>query len=169
MGDIFGLEPSFYEALGRFTATWAYLELGVDGACVSIFHRFGGKTISPNIPYSLDKKIEYLRKALKKLPDLSPFSERCATAVEILASLRTDRHDFIHGLHGSLNSKGEPISGRVRYVPDNLFMQQRRCITPKEIDKATRRTLDAALLFISLVVDLNDLSSQPLADKTSSK
>lgn len=166
MSDIFGLEPCFYEALGRFTAAWAYLELGVDGACVVIFHGLGGKTICANIPYSLGKKIEYLRKAFKKLPDLSPFIERGTSAVEALASLRADRHDLIHGLHGNINSKGEPIVGRVRYVPDNLFMQHRRQISAKEINNSTAMVLNASILFVGLTIALDEHLGQALADTT---
>jgi hypothetical protein len=127
------LKADFFEALGRFTAAWAYVELGADCLGAIIFHGYGGKKIRPNIPYSLDRKIDYLREAFKTLPDLLAFADRAIPIIERFAAMRVDRHDFIHGLHGNLDERGKIVSGRLRYVPDNLFMNRREVTTPQMV------------------------------------
>jgi hypothetical protein len=166
MVDFLEVEPGFYDALGRFTAIWAYVEMGADSTGTIIFHHYGGKTIRPNIPYSLDKKIEYLREAFRTLPPLGPFATEGIKAVEKFASLRTDRHDFIHGLHGKyINDRGEAVSGRIRYVPDNLHMLSRR-VTVADIQAVIPAATWVAKSFLVLAARL---AKPMLADKAAGK
>ena len=169
MGVLDDIDDEFFDALGRFTATWAYVEMGADAIGVLIFHSFGGKTLRTNIPYSLDQKIEYLKKAFNTLPDLNRYAPQGKEIVKALTHLRVDRHDYIHGLHGSMTRKNEPVSGRIRYVPDNLFMNTRK-VTVEEMAKSTLAAAQTADLLISMILQMADqlkqTSSQEAAGKT---
>lgn len=149
MGILDDIEPKFFEALGRFTAAWAYVEMGADSVGLLIFHNFGGKTLRPNIPYSLDQKIDYLKKSFNTLPALAEYAPQGKEIVKALSALRTDRHDFIHGLHGTFHDEGVPVSGRIRYVPDNLFMNSRK-VTVDEMNRSTETSAVTAHLLIRM-------------------
>jgi hypothetical protein len=169
MDDIISVEAKFFEALGRFTATWAYVEMGADSVGLIIFHQYGGKTLRPNIPYSLDKKIEYLREAFETSAIPAPLADEGRKATASLASLRTDRHDFIHGLHGSFTNKnGDAVSGRLRYVPDNLFMQSRR-VSVRDIEKSLPIARELARSFLGLSVSLAEYANPSLREEAAGK
>jgi hypothetical protein len=169
MNGLLGCEPGFYEALGRFTSAWAYVEMGADSVGVLIFHNFGGRTLTPNIPYSLEKKIDYLRKAFARLPKLADYAEEGKWAVDAMAALRTDRHDFIHGLHGPFNDEnGKPLSGRLRYVPDNLFMNSRN-ISAEQMRISADKSVGVAHLFIKMAIRMADQIDPTLAQKAAGK
>jgi hypothetical protein len=88
----------FFAAIGRLTISWAQIELGLD-CSIDIIHRFlGGQKIAREAPRtSLYRKIEYIRKWAKTIPEptfrsaVPALLDRIETAAEI-------RHDLIHGI-----------------------------------------------------------------------
>jgi hypothetical protein len=91
-------DEEFFGALGRLTISWARIELGLDCAVDVVHHVLGGQKISSTAPKtSLYRKIEYLRRWAKTVPEPTFRDATPALLAEIEAAAET-RHDMIHGV-----------------------------------------------------------------------
>jgi hypothetical protein len=61
-------DEEFFGAIGRLTISWGHLELGLDAMVEILYRGCEGNLIEPEMPRNLQRKITFLRKAVKKLP-----------------------------------------------------------------------------------------------------
>jgi hypothetical protein len=87
----------YHKALGSAVQTWAGLEILLDANIHVIATHYGGKTIDPQVPLALKRKLKYLRRAFTELKTLSEFRESALADLEKIGPLGEERHSFIHG------------------------------------------------------------------------
>jgi len=90
-------DDAFFGAIGRFTVSWAWLELGLDLSVHVIHRHLQGNRIDREPPWSLDRKLRYLRRAVSKIPQLAEYRGRLAALIEDVAHIAEARNDLIHG------------------------------------------------------------------------
>src|SRR5258708_7134098 len=90
-------DQDFFAALGRLTISWARIEVGLDCA-VDVAHNvlYGQKIASTAPKTSLDRKIEYLRRWSKTVPEPTFRNGVPILLAEIEGAAET-RNDLIHG------------------------------------------------------------------------
>jgi len=92
-----GVDQNHLAAIGRVTISWAQLEAGLD-FCVLIAHLdLGGDALIAEPPRSLSRKLEYLKTAFKRLPDLTEQRDRALRLLPEIKAASKTRHDLIHG------------------------------------------------------------------------
>jgi hypothetical protein len=70
-------DEAFFAAIGRLTISWAHIEVGLDWLVRIAHHDLGGyERIEAEEPISLKRKLTYLRKAFRTLPELAAFADR---------------------------------------------------------------------------------------------
>ena len=91
-------DEAFYAAVGRFSMSWSILESGLDHS-VLIIHEFlkTCRAFEPDPPRSLERKIDFLRKCVRRLPELAPFQSAVLELTEKITKASVLRHDIIHG------------------------------------------------------------------------
>jgi hypothetical protein len=115
------IEPQdhFYHAVGRLTIAWAYLETGLDMAMAVIHHQLGGSgAIEPMMPYALQRKIRYLRKAFTKIPELAQWKDEFLAIADEITAASDKRHDLIHGYVQQHPSQSDATAKMVRFLRD---------------------------------------------------
>jgi hypothetical protein len=90
------MNQEFFAAIGWHTVAWAFVENGLEFLVIAI-HELGGKTIEREAPWSLERKIKYLRRCFWRLAILAPYRERAIALLEHVKSASDNRHDIIHG------------------------------------------------------------------------
>lgn len=92
-------------ALGFVVVNWAITEQSLDGCVAIIFHDHGGKNIESEIPRSLSKKVEFLKKCFKKLPTLAALQNDALKTLQNVNTMSGRRHDLVHGAITSVTSQ----------------------------------------------------------------
>jgi len=108
-------DERFFGAIGRFTVSWAWLELGLD-ISVSVIHRhLNGEAIQSEAPWSLQRKLDYLRAAPKKLLPLASYRQRITALADAVELMLETRHDIIHGcIIEHTEGTGSAVMARLR-------------------------------------------------------
>src|SRR5712692_2378524 len=92
-------------AIGFVVVNWAIAEQGLDGCVAIVFHNHDGKTIDQEIPRSLSRKVEFLKKCFKRFDSLAPIKDKALEILQRLTVLSDRRHDLVHGAITSVVSK----------------------------------------------------------------
>jgi hypothetical protein len=90
------------------------LEVGVDFIVASTFNGMGGHPKHPEVPRSLDRKIDYLRK-FAKLPVAAEWAARMESICDGLQRLKEQRHIIVHGMATAELEGGGWSVFKVRY------------------------------------------------------
>jgi len=108
-------DEAFFAAIGRLTVSWAHIELGLDWLVRTIHHDLNGRDrIEKDEPIALKRKLDYLRKGFRKLPELEAFADRFPPIADEIVSASDQRHDMIHGfVIRTLSGSGEVVMGRI--------------------------------------------------------
>ena len=85
------------ESMGRMTMAWATLESNLDDAVKLIFDNGGKGALSKELPRNLKGKIEFLKKASRRLPWLAHQSPYWRLALAQIWKMSEHRHDLSHG------------------------------------------------------------------------
>ncbi|WP_395018598.1 hypothetical protein [Dongia sp.] len=91
-----GDEDLTYLVIGHLTVNWAYCEIALDGIIAIAFRQCGGSAIEPEAPASTKRKIAYLRKAFRDLPDFQEFEPDAIPLLDRAAALKNSRHEIVH-------------------------------------------------------------------------
>lgn len=90
-------DETFFGAIGRLTISWAHLEFGLDGMILMLHHAGGGNKIEKDIPWSLSRKLNYLRRYFKKVEEVEPIKASILKLLDDIEAASETRHDIIHG------------------------------------------------------------------------
>jgi hypothetical protein len=165
-------DEEFFGAIGRLTISWARIELGLDCA-IDVVHQFlGGKNIISTAPKtSLYRKIEYLRKWGKTIPEPTFRDALPALLAEIETAAET-RHDLIHGVIVKMKEgTGEAEMARIihSHSPSKApFEKKYFKVTTLEIlrtavaaDKLSTRSMNMGLGLQDLIPALAEILNKP--------
>jgi hypothetical protein len=87
-----------FASIGRLTIAWAFIEIALDHMVFIIHHHIGGKDIEREMPWSLSRKVRYLRKCFNKLAPLAPYRDGAIALLGEVTQLSVMRQDIIHGV-----------------------------------------------------------------------
>lgn len=94
-----------YMLVGCITVQWAVAEGQLDAMVIIIYQNCGGDTLGEKeIPRSLQRKIEYCRKAFNQLAMLGEFQGDALSILDDFQTLKEKRHDLSHGVVGNLKA-----------------------------------------------------------------
>jgi hypothetical protein len=157
-------DAKLYEAVGRFTVTFAIAETCADGMSAIIFNGYGGKTIIARLPRTISQKIEFLEAAAEQLPDLASFAADIKAIVKFFKALVEPRHFIVHGIFGETKSK-ETVFAKPIVTLDNMHMVHFPA-TVETIDKHRAGAECLVRLTAGLAIRLSDnLSSRIVENK----
>jgi hypothetical protein len=114
-------DAKLYEAIGRFTVTFAIAEMCADALAAMIFNGYAGKTLVARLPRIISQKIEFLEAAAEQLSDLASFAADIKAVVKIFKGLVEPRHFIVHGIFGETESK-ETVFAKPIVTLDNMHM-----------------------------------------------
>lgn len=144
--------------VGALVLTWARLESYID-ICVAVIHETWGRDeIQHDLPPSLDRELDYLKAAAAGWQ----FSEEaCARLLALLPrihSLKTYRHDFVHGV-ADLYDKGA-IPVEITRVKGAFHFREAKRYTSdqfgRKMDAVQRLTVDFILFTEDLAGEFNE-------------
>jgi hypothetical protein len=94
-------DEELFSAIGRLTLSWAQIELGLDLTVLILHHNLSGNEIESEMPWSLKRKLKYIRRFFNRLKTHGEAFELIAPVVEALVveinSASEFRHDLVHG------------------------------------------------------------------------
>lgn len=131
-------------AVGFISISWALVERQMDNIIHLVFDRLGGVPGEKEKPVSLSRKIDYLKKAFKKLPALHAFKYRALDLLKEAKDTGDKRHVFMHGTLSELD-------GTILHIDK---------ITPKVSGYVVERTSFDLLHFPALTEELEDLTTR---------
>ena len=92
------LGHEFFAALGRMAAAWAGFEITVHMNIEVIRLLYGGEKIERQFPEQISRKLRYLLKAYRTIPELTQHTETALMLIERAKNLSEERHFAIHGV-----------------------------------------------------------------------
>jgi len=96
----------FFAAIGWHTTSWAFIENGLEFLVIAI-HDAGGNQIDTEAPWSLERKIKYLRRCFRQIAALAPYHLVASTLLDQVKIASESRHDIIHGTFQHFIGSGE--------------------------------------------------------------
>jgi hypothetical protein len=91
-------DETFFVAVGRLALAWGLIDSAL-AALVKIIHtHFGGQKIERDIPESLSRKIDYLRRSFSRTEALKPIAHMIRPTLTEISKASETRHDIIHGI-----------------------------------------------------------------------
>lgn len=90
-------ERDFYAHLGLYAELWSGVEGAIEFLIEFIYKNFGGLTVEPEPPLALERRLKFLRKAAKRLPELSSEEAEIVRMTDFLRDESSFRHLLIHG------------------------------------------------------------------------
>jgi hypothetical protein len=101
-------DDAFFAAVGRLALAWGMIDSCLEVLCLVIFNDFGGRGIERELPWSLSRKIKFLRRCFAHIEIFKgganaavPLLDRASEGVQV-------RHDIIHGVLLSSPAPGQP-------------------------------------------------------------
>jgi hypothetical protein len=131
-------DEALFSALGRHTLSWSFIEAATEYMVFAIHTWGSGHTIEKEMPWSLERKLTYLRKAFRRLPRLISFSEAAFPILNDIKSASDIRHDLIHGI------ATEHIEG-ANEIRMTRILRGKTTRTLKEFSVSTTEILQAAV------------------------
>ena len=86
-----------FATIGAITVAWAKLEGSLDIINDYAFAN-GGKAFQDELPQSTSRKLRFMRRCHKELPQLAPLRDRVECLIDRVFQLMQRRHDIIHGI-----------------------------------------------------------------------
>jgi hypothetical protein len=139
MGDYTSPQDErFFGAIGRLAISWAHLEFGLDCMVEILYRSFDGKSIEPEMPRALSKKISFLRAAFRRLPIGDEAINGYIGLLDSIQAAATTRHDLIHGVMvEQVEQSGEATMVRL--------LREKKGVVKKPITATTKSILEAAI------------------------
>jgi hypothetical protein len=145
------LPLEYLAAIGAVVLNFAALETSLDFTVAAIFN--GLDRVGENeIPRSLDKKIGFLKKALK-LPVLQPVREAANKVLTATKLIKEERHDAIHSalVGPGLNTI------RVRYTPEYHVTEIKQAPDQEQLKSLALRVRDLSRDALSVAIDVGNI------------
>jgi hypothetical protein len=92
--------------VGYVSIQWASIEQDLDYCVAASFHGCGGADIREDLPVSLEAKIDYLKKAYRRLPPLHGLVDEALPLLTDLKVFAQNRHDLVHGVINGIEHEG---------------------------------------------------------------
>ena len=92
------LERPYYTTVGLFVANWAFVEIALDHWITIIFRSAGGKHVEREMPKALSRKLKFLRRCIRRIDALAPYSEQALRYMTRAGELAKTRQFVIHGV-----------------------------------------------------------------------
>ncbi len=146
-------DEAFFAAIGRLTISWAHIEAGLDWLVRVAHHDLGGsERIEAQEPTALKRKLAYLRKAFRTLPELAAFADRFPPVADEIIEASVQRHDIIHGfvIH-SLSGSGKAVMARI--MPGDKTLKPFAVTTADVLRAAVRASKIHVLVLADEVFD----------------
>jgi hypothetical protein len=147
-------DDAFFAAVGRLALGWGMIDSCLEVMCLIIFNDFGGRKIEDEIPWSLSRKIKFLRRCFSTIELFKPVAPILLPLLVKAAAGMEKRHDVVHGVLLSSPEPGLPTQmGRflrsLRAPYDHRF-----AITTDEIlrDALAANDLGGRLLNLALAL-----------------
>jgi hypothetical protein len=90
-------DDPMFAAIGRLATAWSFLEAGIDYSIMFLHSEFGGNAVEPEIPWSLQRKLKYLKKCFRRIERFKSQANAVAELMDIIRTASVMRHDIIHG------------------------------------------------------------------------
>ena len=103
---------SLFRVIGYTVTHWAMIEGTLDMSIAVVYHCCGGKDIEPKLPRTLKQKIQFMRKALRRLGSLAPLKSHGLDLMQQVSDMKRQRHDLVHSVITSVNA----ISGKFKFT-----------------------------------------------------
>lgn len=110
------MQDLYYNSLGRMAEGWAFIEIVLDRIIyVAATYMDGGTLVGGPLPVSLGNKIDYLKRAFKRIPRLADLCAEGRSCLIDVKRLGAKRHDLLHGLAMTQTSLGVYEFLRISY------------------------------------------------------
>lgn len=90
--------PSLCGGLGMVVLNWSFVENNLDHWTAIAYADFGGSSIEAELPRQFGRKVKFLRKCFRRIPELSTFQDECTTYIDRAEAISTTRHYLVHGV-----------------------------------------------------------------------
>lgn len=94
---------SLCASIGFVVVNWALAEQSLDMFISVIYNKCGGNTVVRQMPHSFQRKVEFLRKAFRKLIVLQEYAGEGNQLLDRMQALSQKRHDLVHGVVVSID------------------------------------------------------------------
>jgi hypothetical protein len=161
-------------ALGRFTARFAAAETGLDVCNALIFYFCEGRTVEPQLPRFLERKLAFFntcQERCTKLATADPgFRDWAAEIFREFTAIKNDRHFLIHGIADELLTNEDISLSKFRFSKAEIVREETTMMSLDSIvdlgDRAwqlSRRTLAYSLFLLRFAPEdaLVDMLSDP--------
>jgi hypothetical protein len=109
---------NLFAAIGKIAVAWAFVEHGLEQCVAIAYRRCGGNKLSNQVPRALSKKIDFMRKAFRRLAALAKFQPEGLALLGRIQQSSEDRHAVIHGaLSGIVEGENAFIFARIDAEP----------------------------------------------------
>ena len=167
MGDYTSkADEDFFAAIGRLTISWGQIELGLT-ITIHLIHNFlGNKRFENEVPSALNRKLTYLRAALKRLPVPETHRPKYDQFFDAIKAELVLRHDIVHGCVVE-HAEGTGQAKLIRLIHKKTYWDQREVsVDTSTILKAAVRTSKLADKALTLAALLGDLLEDLANDTT---
>src|SRR5437660_1479404 len=92
-------EEKFFGGIGRLAIAWGHIEFGLDALVILLHIKLGGReTIEKVMPWSLSRKIDYVKRYFRKHYPLELGTETLCAHMDEISTASDTRHDIIQGV-----------------------------------------------------------------------
>jgi hypothetical protein len=145
------IDPVLYEAIGRMTISWAYLEATLDITLHVIHTELGGRNIESIKPWALNRKLKYLRKSAKLVSRFEPVRKSFLEILDVIEESSVTRHDVIHGMLHT------PDSPTMEYTLVR-FLRGQDALWARRVKIDLQQVIDEAHLILRIAVRMMGLA-----------
>jgi hypothetical protein len=85
-----------YRSIGELVVRWVMIEQNIDMTVAIVYRHCGGKALEKEIPRSLDKKLQFLKKAFARVATLAPKRNEVRDLIQRIKAESSYRHDLVH-------------------------------------------------------------------------
>jgi hypothetical protein len=103
------------QVIGFVVIHWSLAEQQLDNWVNVCANNAGGKPFleGKGVPQALKRKVNFIKRCLREIPDLAEFRDECAGLLSRILSASNRRHDLIHGAITEL--KPDPATGAFKF------------------------------------------------------
>lgn len=151
-----GLSIEFLAAVGTLTLNWAAVETALDYIVTVVFHRYSRPEAEPEIPRSLDKKLTFLKDAIKADPRLDNMAPQLQALITRVHNLKERRHEIVHGPSLGPGEGDATTLIRVTYGRTRHTLGERKVTTAgiTTIANAVHQLADDLVRFVAMLMGI---------------
>lgn len=100
-------DEAFFAAVGRLALAWGMIDAGLTVLVNVVYTRYEGQKIEDEIPWSLTRKIRFLRRCFSRIEIFKPSAQIFMPILNEVSKASETRHDIIHGILLSIPEAAE--------------------------------------------------------------